>query len=73
MNASGLLRTSIDLPFEDTVIAVPSGYDEYLRMEFGNYMQLPPEEKRKNHSEGSLIDLNRPFSYYLEHKELVKC
>jgi len=31
-----------------------SGYDEYLRMVFGDYMQLPPVEKRKTHTPSRL-------------------
>ena len=33
-------------PFADTEIRVPIGYDEYLKSVFGDYMQLPPVEKR---------------------------
>lgn len=32
--------------FEDTFLPVPERYDEYLTQFFGNYMQLPPVEKR---------------------------
>lgn len=37
----------IDLPFEDGMFPVPSHYDEVLRATYGDYMQLPPENKRK--------------------------
>lgn len=33
--------------FEDTVLPVCNGYDEYLKICFGDYKTLPPEEKRK--------------------------
>ena len=36
----------IEMPFADFKIRVPKGYDEYLKMIFKDYMQLPPEEKR---------------------------
>ena len=35
--------------FEDMKIYVPENHDEYLKHLYGNYMQLPPEEKRKSH------------------------
>ena len=35
------------VPFEDTMLPVPEHYHEYLTQMFGNYMQLPPEERRK--------------------------
>lgn len=37
------------IPFEDIMIRVPIKYDKYLSQLFGDYMQLPPEEKRKRH------------------------
>lgn len=37
---------SIDCEFADIKIKLPIGYDPYLRRVFGDYMQLPPIEKR---------------------------
>lgn len=34
--------------FEDTEFFIPARYDERLRSLFGDYMQLPPEDKRYN-------------------------
>lgn len=34
------------MQFEDFTVRVPSNYDSVLRAEYGDYMQLPPEEKR---------------------------
>jgi lipopolysaccharide cholinephosphotransferase len=39
----------IDVPFEDTTFKCPKQYDKYLSSIYGNYMQLPPEEKRVTH------------------------
>lgn len=36
----------IDLPFEDMYVMVAKNYDVYLRGTYGDYMQLPPEDKR---------------------------
>lgn len=33
--------------FEDAEFMIMKGYDEALRSKYGDYMQLPPEEKRK--------------------------
>lgn len=41
--------SSIDVPFEDMMVPVPVGYDNYLQGVYGDYMQLPPEEKRITH------------------------
>ena len=35
--------------FEDIKVNVPENYDEILTTLYGDYMQLPPEEKRYNH------------------------
>lgn len=36
-------------PFEEMVLPGASDYDGYLRVKYGNYMELPPVEKRKIH------------------------
>lgn len=36
-------------PFEGMQVALSGGYDAYLRHFFGDYMQLPPVEKRQSH------------------------
>lgn len=38
-----------DLPFEGVNLSACKKYEEYLTFLYGNYMQLPPEEKRKVH------------------------
>lgn len=39
----------IDVEFENCVFKAPSGYDKILTHLYGDYMQLPPEEKRVTH------------------------
>lgn len=39
----------VELPFEDTFFQCPADYDTYLKSAYGDYMQLPPEDKRENH------------------------
>lgn len=38
-----------EMPFENITMTFPKEQDRYLRSFFGDYMQLPPVEKRKNH------------------------
>ena len=38
----------VDLPFEDTVFRCPSDSDGYLKMQYGDYMKLPPVDQREN-------------------------
>ena len=37
------------LEFEGHMFSAPSGYGAWLTQIFGDYMQLPPEEKRVSH------------------------
>ena len=39
----------IEMPFEDTTVTIPRQYDAYLRTLYGDYMTLPPVEKRLSH------------------------
>ena len=43
------VSTPVTFPFEDTTVTLSGGYDHYLRHFFGDYMQLPPPEKRASH------------------------
>lgn len=39
----------IKMDFEDFKVAFPKNLDKFLRRQYGDYMELPPEEKRKTH------------------------
>ena len=41
-----LFASYVDLPFEDTVVPCPKRYHEYLTLHYGDYLKLPPEDKR---------------------------
>ena len=57
-------RAAVRMPFEDTTIPVPVGYDTYLRMAFGDYMQMPPEEERVPKHDAVLIDTENSYKDY---------
>ena len=40
---------AIPMKFEDEYFNVPIGYDQYLKQIYGDYMKLPPLEKRQSH------------------------
>lgn len=52
------------VPFEDTKMPVPVGYDDYLKKAFGDYMKLPPENSRLAHHEAVFIDPDNSFKNY---------
>lgn len=45
-----VFNTKIDLPFEHTTMYFMEDLDEYLTRVYGDYMKLPPEEKRIGHA-----------------------
>lgn len=42
-------KETVDLDFEGRKYKAPIGADQYMRRLFGDYMQLPPEDKRVSH------------------------
>lgn len=44
-----ILGNGILVPFEGHMYRAPEDYHTYLSKRYGNYMQLPPEEKRSGH------------------------
>lgn len=67
-------KNKIYVPFEDTEMPIPEGYDAYLKVAFGDYMKLPPKEKQKAHHECSFMDMENGYHqykgvYYCKEKE----
>lgn len=46
-----VFSSQIDWHFESLIVRIPKEYDIYLRSLYGDYMQLPPIEKRTNKHE----------------------
>lgn len=43
------IKSSVDIEFEGKFYKTMAGFDEYLTKTYGDYMELPPEEKRISH------------------------
>ena len=61
MNADKILHfqysdmaTTHYVDFEDSKYQIMDGYDNYLKTMYGDYMELPPEEKRVVHIDGTI-------------------
>lgn len=52
-------ESSSDITFEGVTFSGIRDYDAYLSFKFGNYMELPPEEKRKVHPVSEIKLLER--------------
>lgn len=68
---------SVDVPFENTVMPIPVGYDSYLKIAFGNYMMLPPKDKQVASHDVVFMDLENSYikykgERYLKHSDEEK-
>lgn len=52
-------ETQCDHQFEDMIVKLPANCDAYLRNVYGDYMQLPPVEKRVCQHDHAFFDLDR--------------
>ena len=60
-----VFRETVMLPFEDTEIPAPVGYDQMLTMASGDYMELPPLEARvEKHEDFMSADI--PYTQALQ-------
>ena len=66
-----LYDKAVYMDFEGYKMPVPVGYDEYLRDQYGDYTQLPPEDKRKPITDNLVFyDLDHS---YLDYKGKYYC
>lgn len=56
--------SAVRVDFEGYRFPIPVGYDAYLKMAFGDYMQLPPEESRICHHEFEFMDMDHSYKQY---------
>lgn len=58
-------KETVYLPFENTKVPVPAGYDRILKKDYGDYMKFPPVETRgKFHS--FICDPDTPYEIYIK-------
>ena len=60
----GVFAHAVRHSFEGYLMPVPEDYDTYLKMAFGDYMQLPPVEKRVCHHEYEFMDMKKGYKAY---------
>lgn len=49
MMPAWICEKTVDMDFEGHVLQAPVGYKEFLEIEYGDFMELPPVEKRVSH------------------------
>lgn len=65
-------KSAVMLPFENTQMPLPVGYDAYLSQVFGDYMQRPPEALQKPHHDAVFIDPDHSYTRYKGRYYLTK-
>jgi lipopolysaccharide cholinephosphotransferase len=50
--------------FEGFMMPIPIGYDDYLKIAFGDYMTMPPEEKRVAHHDTVYLDFDKSYKSF---------
>ena len=65
-------KSAVYMDFEGRKEPLPCGYDDYLHMAFGDYMQLPPDEEQIPKHEAVYIDLSKGFKGNPQNSDLVK-
>ena len=59
-----VFASALWVDFEDTKMPIPVGYDCYLKIAFGDYMQLPPKEKQVPSHDYVFLDLKHGYQQY---------
>lgn len=57
-------RSAVYKKFEGYDMPIPCGYDEYLKIAFGDYMTPPPLEKQAPHHDVDYIDMDNGYLKY---------
>lgn len=56
--------------FEGIEVNLPKDYDKYLTMMYGDYMKLPPEEKRVGHHYHSGFSLTKGYKEFIKERKM---
>ena len=55
-------KDTATMQFDGLEVQLPAGYDSLLRQIYGDYMQMPPEDKRESDHHHYILDLKRKLS-----------
>ena len=60
-----IFESYTDVTFENAKFSVVADYDLYLRILYGDYMRLPPPEKRIAATHALMVDLDNSYEKYI--------
>jgi len=55
--------------FENMQVVIPEKYDDYLSRLYGDYMTLPPVEKRIGHHYFDVADMHKSYKEYIKERK----
>lgn len=58
----------VTVVFEGMPLTAPTEYDKLLTQIYGDYMTPPPEDKREGHHYVDVIDLDKPYTEYMQNR-----
>ena len=61
-----------DIEFESHIFKIFSSYDQLLTTVYGDYMTPSSSEERKRKVHAAIIDLEKPYTEYLEAQRNMK-
>ena len=67
-----LLTQPMEAKFEGRSYTIARDYDTLLRILYGDYMQIPPPEKRVRKGHTILVDLNNSYEKYENYRDGMK-
>ncbi len=62
----------VEVPFDRGSYWAPAGYDNVLKVLYGDYMTIPPEADRKCKEHSILVDLTRSYEHYKTYRDGMK-
>lgn len=66
------MEHSVEMQFEDGAFPVSAHFDELLTKLYGDYGTLPSPEERRCKQHAAILDLERPYTEYLEQQRDMK-
>lgn len=63
------LTETVPAPFEDGIFPISAYSDELLTCLYGEWRKIPPQEERACKVHGVIVDLDRPYTDYLEQQQ----
>lgn len=60
---------TVEVPFNNLMVPVSAHYHELLSMQYGDYMEIPPEEDRKCKVHAILVDTEHNYTEYEHYRD----